>query len=56
MDVNLLSLTAQTKNLLLKIDENIAPKEEFANESESYNKNSYYKVEIIEMDINFRRD
>ena len=48
---------AQTKNLLLKIDENITSKEEFADESGSDNEESYYEVDISkvekdEMDIN----
>ena len=35
----------QTKGLLLKVDENVNSKEEFADESESDNEDSYYEFD-----------
>ena len=60
LGVNIPNPIALTKNQLLKIDENIALKEEFDGESESDNEYSYYEVDISkveknEMDINISR-
>ena len=46
MELNLSNPIAQTKSLLLKIDEKVTSKEEFADESESDNEESYYEVNI----------
>ena len=45
-DIYLPNPIAQTKNLLLKIDGKAISKEEFANESERDNEDSYYEVNI----------
>ena len=60
-EINLSNPIAQTKNLLLKIDEKVTSNEEFADESKSDNEDSYYEVDISkveknEMDININRD
>ena len=57
MEINISNPIAQTTNLLLKIDEKVTSKEEFADESESDNEDCYYEVDISkveknEMDIN----
>ena len=60
-EIKLSNPIAQTKNLLLKIDEKVTSNEEFADESKSDNEDSYYEVDISkveknEMDININRD
>ena len=49
LDVNLPNPIAQTKNLLLKVNENVTSKEEFVLEFETFQlMNYYYKKEYIQ--------
>ena len=54
MEINLPNPIAQTKNLLLKIDEKVTSNEEFADESESDNEDSYYEVDISKVEKKMR--
>ena len=46
LEINRSNPIAQTKNILLKIDEKVTSKEEFVGEWDSDNEDSYYEVDI----------
>ena len=50
LEINLSNPIAQTKSLLLKIDEKVTSNEEFADESKSDNEDSYYEVDISKVE------